>query len=89
MKNSLMKSIPLTMIAAALVLTLAPGRALAQRPLGVDVSSYQGGGINWGSVKGSGISFAWAKATEGTYDDDADFVVLHAGDERNGPGQRV
>src|SRR5579872_6589077 len=77
--------LPLMAMAAALVLAFAPDRALAQRPLGVDVSSYQGGGINWGSVKGSGISFAWAKATEGTYDDDADFVV----NENNGKGAGV
>jgi autotransporter-associated beta strand protein len=53
---------------------------MAQRPLGIDVSSYQGAGVNWSSVKSSGRIFAWAKATEGTYDDDADFV----GNENNG-----
>lgn len=72
-------------ITAALALVLGPGRALAQRSLGVDVSSYQGGGINWSSVKGAGISFAWAKATEGTYDDDADFTI----NENNGKGAGV
>jgi len=48
---------------------------MAQRPLGIDVSSYQGQ-PNWTSVKtsGSGIAFAWAKATEGTYYIDADFT---------------
>jgi autotransporter-associated beta strand protein len=49
--------------------------ALAQRPLGIDVSSYQGGSINWTSVKASGITFAWAKATEGAGVNDADFTV--------------
>jgi hypothetical protein len=49
--------------------------ALAQRPLGVDVSSYQGSGFNWSGEKSSGVTFGWAKATEGTYDDDADYVV--------------
>ena len=44
---------------------IACGTALAQRPLGIDVSDYQGS-VNWTSVKGSGIAFAWAKATEGT-----------------------
>ena len=48
----------------ALVTALYAGRALAQRPLGIDVSDYQGS-INWTSVKGAGISFAWTKATEG------------------------
>ena len=42
-----------------------PGQALAQRPLGIDVSSYQGA-INWPTVKNNGITFAWAKATEAT-----------------------
>src|ERR1017187_42605 len=52
---------------AFLIFFLAPGAVeiFAQRPLGVDVSSYQGGGINWTSVKNTGVSFAWAKATEG------------------------
>ena len=59
---------------------VGPGRALAQRPLGIDVSSYQGGSINWTSVKSSGITFAWAKAAEATpsdgyIDPDADFTV--------------
>src|ERR1039458_4284516 len=53
--------------AALLIFSLAPGAVelFAQRPLGVDVSSYQGGSINWTSVKNTGVSFAWAKATEG------------------------
>ena len=37
---------------------------MAQRPLGIDVSHYQGS-INWSSVAGAGITFAWNKATEG------------------------
>ncbi|EEF57175.1 GH25 family lysozyme [Pedosphaera parvula] len=60
----------LALIASALGLILAPGLAQAQRPLGIDVSSYQGSGVNW-----SGISFGWAKATEGTYFIDGDFVI--------------
>ena len=48
-----------------LVLGLAPGRALAQRALGTDVSAYQPS-INWTTVKNAGVAFAWAKATEGT-----------------------
>src|ERR1035438_5658073 len=52
---------------ALLIFFLAPGAVelFAQRPLGVDVSSYQGGSINWMSVKNTGVSFAWAKVTEG------------------------
>src|SRR5215469_15400973 len=48
-----------------LATALIPNRALAQRPLGVDVSDYQGTTINWTSVKGAGIVFGWSKATEG------------------------
>ena len=55
----------MAILVAGLAMLAGPGRALAQRPLGVDVSSYQGS-INWSSAKGAGITFAWAKATEGT-----------------------
>jgi GH25 family lysozyme M1 (1,4-beta-N-acetylmuramidase) len=39
---------------------------------GIDVSHWQGA-INWTSVRGSGIQFAWIKATEGTSYKDARF----------------
>lgn len=45
----------------------------AQRPLGVDVSHYQGT-INWTSVRNSGVSFAWAKASDGVGTPDAFFA---------------
>ncbi|MEW1887545.1 MULTISPECIES: GH25 family lysozyme [unclassified Streptomyces] len=46
-----------------------PGAGLKANPEGIDVSSWQGG-INWSSVRGAGIEFAWMKATEGlTYKD--------------------
>lgn len=51
-----------TLLALLAFLTLP---ALAQRPLGTDVSGYQPS-INWSSVKSAGVSFAWSKATEGT-----------------------
>ncbi len=57
---------------------------IAARPQGIDVSSYQGN-INWTSVAGSGISFAWAKATEGTGYQDAYFV----GNQNNGKAAGV
>jgi GH25 family lysozyme M1 (1,4-beta-N-acetylmuramidase) len=57
---------------------------MAARPLGIDVSSYQGN-INWSSVAGAGISFAWAKATEGTGYQDAYFV----GNQNNGKAAGV
>ena len=43
------------------------------RPLGIDVSSFQGSSVNWTSVKAAGITFAWAKATEGTTVTDSTF----------------
>ena len=49
--------------------------AQAQRPLGIDVSDYQGPNVNWVSVKNSGISFAWAKATEGYFSDQTNFTT--------------
>ena len=74
----------LVLAAAGLAMVAGPGQALAQRPLGVDVSSYQGGSINWTSVKGAGISFAWTKATEGTGYIDADFVTNENGGKAAG-----
>ena len=47
--------------------------AMAQRPLGVDVSHYQGA-INWTLVQGSGVSFGWAKATEYASTTDGQFA---------------
>lgn len=57
-------------LVAALEMVVLPERAMAQRPVGIDVSTWQGS-IDWPSVKQSGISFAWARASEGTgYIDD-------------------
>jgi GH25 family lysozyme M1 (1,4-beta-N-acetylmuramidase) len=47
-----------------LALSGATCSVFAQRPLGTDVSHYQLT-INWTNVKNSGITFAWAKATDG------------------------
>ena len=44
------------------------------RPLGIDVSRYQGT-INWTSVKGAGITFAWAQATRGLTSPNGNFVA--------------
>jgi len=68
----------MTAIAIGFGVVAGPGQALATQPIGVDVSSYQGGSINWSSVKSAGYTFAWAKATEGTYYIDADFTVNEA-----------
>ncbi len=52
---------------------LAAASAHAQRPYGIDV--FAGNGvITWSTVKSANISFAWAKATEGTYYHDTNFV---------------
>jgi GH25 family lysozyme M1 (1,4-beta-N-acetylmuramidase) len=45
---------------------------------GIDVSHHQGS-INWGSVKSSGIEFAWIKATEGTDYKDPQFNANYLG----------
>jgi GH25 family lysozyme M1 (1,4-beta-N-acetylmuramidase) len=55
--------------------TLATVTAHAQRPLGIDVSSFQSNNVNWASVKSGGYTFAWAKATEGVSIADEDFTV--------------
>ena len=57
---------------------------MAQRPLGIDVSSYQAQ-PNWTSVKGTGITYAWAKATEGSDIIDGDFTY----NESNGKAAGV
>ncbi len=62
------------LIAVVLTLALGSGNASAQRPLGIDVSSHEGSGIDWQSVTNAGYVFAWAKATEGVGYEDADFV---------------
>src|SRR4029077_9344909 len=67
-----------------LMLILGPVPALAQRPLGIDVSSFQTT-ITWSSVQAAGISFAWAKATEGTSYQDAYFI----GNQNNGKAAGV
>src|SRR5215813_13468396 len=67
------------LLAAAIPFTFFAEKAHA-RPLGIDVSSYQGSGVNWTSVKNSGRSFAWAKATEGMTVNDSTF----AGNQNNG-----
>jgi GH25 family lysozyme M1 (1,4-beta-N-acetylmuramidase) len=70
-----MKTIWFATLTLGLMLILAPGRALAQRPLGIDVSSHEGAGIDWVGVRNSGVTFAWAKATEGVGYQDADFLI--------------
>ncbi|MDQ6631866.1 MAG: hypothetical protein M3Y82_08915, partial [Verrucomicrobiota bacterium] len=58
----------------ALILALGSGHAMAQRANGIDVSRWQGT-IDWVSVKGSGVTFAWAQATRGAYLVNANFTA--------------
>ena len=58
---------------AALALAFGSHQAQANNLFGIDVSSYQGS-ITWSSVQAAGISFAWAKATEGLGYQDAYFI---------------
>ena len=64
-------------LAGWMLLGLATPRAEAQL-YGIDVSSYQGT-VNWTSVKNSGKTFAFAKATEGTTYKDPTFAANWAG----------
>ena len=65
-------------LVTALGLAVCPRPAMAQRPVGIDVSQYQGT-IDWPSVKTAGISFAWARASEGVGYPDPAFGANEAG----------
>src|SRR5579883_2433794 len=59
---------------AAVIMAVAStaSTSMANNIFGIDV--YEGqGSINWSSVHGNGVVFAFAKATEGTYYEDPDF----------------
>ncbi len=56
----------------AVALAFTAGQAKANNLFGIDVSSYQGS-INWSSAHSCGAQYAFAKATEGTYYEDAYF----------------
>lgn len=43
---------------------------------GIDISAYQGD-VDFNKVKESGVSFVYAKATEGLHEVDADFAIYH------------
>jgi GH25 family lysozyme M1 (1,4-beta-N-acetylmuramidase) len=75
---SISASVVALVLGAAIL--LGPERAAAQRPLGIDVSSYQGNNVNWSNVLNAGVTWGWAKAAEGTLTDgyvgqDPDFTV--------------
>jgi GH25 family lysozyme M1 (1,4-beta-N-acetylmuramidase) len=65
----------LVVMVPSLMMLVGPERALAQRPLGIDVSVWQGTGINWTNVKNSGVTFAWVKASQGDTITDSTFAV--------------
>src|SRR2546421_10810059 len=53
-------------VLGGVVVAISAGRAAADRPIGIDVSDYQSASINWSTLKNTyGISFAWAKISEG------------------------
>ncbi len=61
---------------AAFIFLLSSGFLFAQRPLGVDVSSFQTDtAMDWPSMKSGGITFAWAKATEGGSTGDSQYTA--------------
>ncbi|MDB6057714.1 MAG: hypothetical protein JWO95_1558 [Verrucomicrobiales bacterium] len=61
-----MKSRLTSVLLVFLCLVLTSNVARAARPLGIDISSFQpDGNINWSQIKSGGVTFCWAKATEG------------------------
>ena len=63
----------------SLIAVSAPAQAditTQANPQGIDVSHYQGS-INWTSVRGAGIEFAYIKATEGTSYKDPNFNTYY------------
>src|SRR6478672_13057150 len=73
MKRSTLIQTTLGIVAGvALMATSVQANNTTHSLLGVDVSSYQGY-ITWSSVKGDGVAFAFARATEGTASVDSDF----------------
>lgn len=58
-------------------LAAAPA-AWSQRPLGTDVSDYQPS-VNWANTRAGGVTFAWTKATEGTYYTSPSFASQESG----------
>jgi len=72
MKTSVIKKLVLHMCIIAAALAFAAGQARANNLFGIDVSSFQGS-VNWSSAHSGGVQWAFAKATEGNYYEDAYF----------------
>ena len=72
--RSLLQTIALAILTLSLGVAGAPSPksetepALVKRadPQGCDVSNWQGGSLNWATIKSEGAQFAFIKATEGT-----------------------
>jgi GH25 family lysozyme M1 (1,4-beta-N-acetylmuramidase) len=69
---------PVRLILFAVFQLIAELAVAQTRPMGTDVSSFQPS-INWPALRTDGISFAWTKATEGTYYQDAYFASHETG----------
>jgi GH25 family lysozyme M1 (1,4-beta-N-acetylmuramidase) len=65
------------MLFLGLGMLVGPERALAQRATGIDVSHWDTT-INWTNVTAAGVTFAWAKASEGTDFTDGYFTTNEA-----------
>jgi fibronectin-binding autotransporter adhesin len=62
------------LVYCAIVLVLYPQTASAARVLGIDVSTYQGGSIDWDAVNSAGRVFAYARSSAGATIDDGTFA---------------
>jgi GH25 family lysozyme M1 (1,4-beta-N-acetylmuramidase) len=57
---------PLLLLGLVTMMAAAPQAGAATYVRGVDVSMWQGGGIDWQAVHNAGIDFAFVKASQGT-----------------------
>jgi lysozyme len=72
-KKNYMKTLKANVMIITSAIALVAGSASATRPLGIDVSHYQGS-PTWSSVYSDGVRFAFAKATEGNYYHDSSYT---------------
>lgn len=56
------------LVALTALLAILPGSAAAQKPLGIDISRFQGT-IDWADVSASGVRFAFVQASRGSGSD--------------------
>jgi len=74
----------LSTLFVALVFIFGSTPSFAQRPLGTDISHWQGSisATTWTTAKNAGVAFAWTKATEGDYYTD-NTIVNHVNGAKN------